>query len=97
MKKNACVVGTTVLSSVCCLLVNLPTGVCVSRDNEVIDDSGWHEITDAATSVFESEALVSVEISPEDFRVHVAMRVSNTADCNLSFCVTLKEQIRFIE
>ena len=80
--------GIVVLSSVCRVLVNLPTGVCVSRDNKVIDDSGCDEITDAAPIVFESEALVNAEISPEDVRVHVAMRVSSTADCNLSFCVT---------
>jgi hypothetical protein len=55
----------------------------VSRDNEVIDDSGCDEITDAAPIVFESEALVNAEISPEDVRVHVAMRVSSTVDCNL--------------
>ena len=76
------------LSSVCCLLEN---------GRGVIDDSGWLEITGVATIALESEALVKAEISPEDARVHVTMRVNSTADCNLSFGVTLKEQIRFIE
>ena len=67
------------------------------NDRGVIDDSGWHEITGVAIIALESEALVKVEISPEAVRAHVAMCVSNTADCNLSCGVTLNEQIRFIE
>ena len=89
--------GTTVLSSVCFLLDNVSPAACTLRDNKVIDDSGWHEIFGLVTIAFESEALVKAEIFPEDVRAHVAMCVSNTADCNLSCGVTLKEQIRFIE
>ena len=69
----------------------------MSRGNEVIGVPGWRERAVAATIVLESEALVKAEISPDDVCGHEAMRVINTADCNLSFGVTLKEQIRFIE